>query len=207
MYTYGAGSPGTYAGFGAVAPLHHLVAHINAQFARVPGRPTLISALNNALGAAAAGDESRTRSLYAHAQVLAKGQGFDLPHLPARTVISDTAAPAATGGGWAAAINKAVADAAAATAIQASDRTVQPQPRGDAPGVSWVPPEHRATYSDIWAFARRDVGPLEVWQWGVAAGGVLIAASVAMKVLKYGLIGGAVAGGALLAGKAGGLIK
>jgi hypothetical protein len=188
MYTYAAGSPGTFHGMGnlgamswanAIAPAR--LQEANAALAMVQEKapaalPLLYQAVTLAQQAVSSADATsllkQAEVAYRGAAVTAARAGVKLPelkHFPPPKKAEDASSP----------VNTA--------------RHLPGVPPRIAEGRDWS--------VRVAEFAQRKYGPYQTWEWALGAGGIVLGISLALKVAKYALIGGAVAGGALVAGK------
>ena len=119
----------------------------------------------------------------------------------ARAVLQQAAVSYRSAGVTAALSNVAFAPLPALSAVAAvAPPTAPPTPR--VPGAQ---PSAGDTWAQAQAFLQQQYGPLKAWQWAAVAGGGILVVSMAYKLAKYALLGGALAGGALLVSKVGGM--
>jgi len=204
MYTFASGSPRTFAGppsagFGAVAPaaargpirLSEIAAALKMPAAAHPTIKGLLYSAQAAVSQMTEATVSQGEHLYMQAHAQAKIMQSPIPLL---RDLSVTAAPA----GAPADVTKAITSITDAITSVAKTTLIPgraPAPTSPVDFRSAPPP----LVQDLRSTLEQPIGPLPLWQW-VAVGGVgLTVLGVALKMMRFAVLGGLAAAGAYTA--------
>lgn len=191
MYVYTAGSPGTFSGFGAMswanATAPARVAEIQKAISLVKEKapaalPLLYGALSHAQQAIASPEGAallrQAEVGYRGAAITAERAGVFLPEL------KNLEPPAPK---------------------EEPTKASVPLKVTEGPPVPAMPAAGQDLVERGKVMLLTQYGPLQGWQWIAGAGAAVVAISLAQKIIKFAVIGGALAGGALIVGKASGV--